>query len=66
MILSLFLLGTFEKIVNYVMFIDSLALISAAGTIFIFRKKEKTSGEVFKGFQIKLFPFIPLLFMLYY
>lgn len=63
MILSLFLLGTFEKIVNYVMFIDSLALISAAGTVFIFRRKEKSSGIIFEGYKIKMFPFVPVLFM---
>jgi APA family basic amino acid/polyamine antiporter len=71
MILSLFLLGTFEKIVNYVMFIDSISLVSAAGTIFIFRKRAQaakanskfSNAEEFKGFQIKLFPVVPLLFM---
>ena len=71
MMLSLFLLGTFEKIVNYVMFIDSISLVSAAGTIFIFRKRSKQTTEndkfltveKFNGFQIKLFPYVPLLFM---
>ena len=66
MLISLFLLGTFDKIVNYVMFIDSLSLVSAAGTIFIFRKRAKengtdTSSEIFK---LKLYPWVPLLFML--
>jgi APA family basic amino acid/polyamine antiporter len=66
MIISLFLLGTFEKIVNYVMFIDSLSLVSAAGTIFIFRKRAKESGTVTgpEIFKLRLYPFIPLLFML--
>jgi APA family basic amino acid/polyamine antiporter len=63
MILSLFLLGTFEKIVNYVMFIDSLALISAAGTVFILRKRALAANINFNGYKIKLFPFVPLLFM---
>jgi APA family basic amino acid/polyamine antiporter len=63
MILSLFILGTFEKILNYVMFIDSLALISAAGTVFIFRKRAKETNSNFSGFKIKFFPFVPLLFM---
>jgi APA family basic amino acid/polyamine antiporter len=61
MIIGLVWLGTFEKIVNYVMFIDSFSLVTAAGTIFIFRKRMKQSG--YSGFRIKLFPFIPLLFM---
>ncbi len=63
MMLSLFLLGTFEKIVNYVMFIDSLSLVTAAGTIFILRKKSKTESESYSGFRIKLFPYVPALFM---
>ena len=60
-VLSLFLLGSIEKIINYVMFIDSLALVSAAGTIFIFRKKNKD----FTGFKLKLYPFIPIVFILF-
>jgi basic amino acid/polyamine antiporter, APA family len=68
MLLSLFLLGTFEKIVNYVMFIDSIALVSAAGTIFIFRKRASvkrsdTNEALPKIYQIKLFPLVPLVFM---
>ncbi len=68
MLLSLFLLGTFEKIVNYVMFIDCISMVSAAGTIFIFRKraalKENNSDELSANiFRIKLYPFVPLVFM---
>lgn len=60
MILSLFLLGAVEKIINYVMFIDSLSLVSAAATLFVFRKRG-TGGNV--GYRIKWYPFIPILFM---
>lgn len=61
MVINVFFLGTFEKIVNYVMFIDSLALASAAATIFILRKRQKDS--VYTGYKIKLYPAIPLIFM---
>jgi APA family basic amino acid/polyamine antiporter len=61
MLLGLVWLGTFERIVNYVMFIDSFSMVTAAATIFIFRKRMKDTG--YSGFKIKLFPFIPLLFM---
>ncbi len=66
MLISLFLLGTFDKIVNYVMFIDSLSLVSAAGTIFIFRKRAKESGVQTPGdvFQLRFYPWVPILFML--
>jgi len=61
MIVGLIWLGTFEKIVNYVMFIDSFALVTAAGTIFIFRKRMKETN--YSGFKIRFYPWIPLLFM---
>jgi APA family basic amino acid/polyamine antiporter len=61
MIIGLIWLGTFEKIVNYVMFIDSFSMVTAAATIFIFRKRMK--GLVYSGFKIKFFPVVPLLFM---
>ena len=66
MLVSLFLLGTFEKIVNYVMFIDSLSLVSAAGTIFIFRKRSEEKGTALEGdiYTMRFYPWVPLLFML--
>lgn len=66
MLLSLFLLGTFEKIVNYVMFIDSLSLVSAAGTIFIFRNRAQSSPvqETEGIYKMRFYPWVPLLFMI--
>lgn len=61
MILGLIWLGTFEKIVNYVMFIDSFSLVTAAATIFIFRKRMRDMS--YTGFRLKLYPWIPLIFM---
>lgn len=64
MILSLFLLGTFENILNYVMFIDSLSLVSAAGAIFILRRRAaKEPPTEQKIYVMKWFPVAPLLFM---
>ena len=59
--LSLFLLGTFEKILNYVMFIDSLSMVSAAGTIFIFRRRKATPDK--EIYKVNGYPFVPLIFM---
>ncbi len=61
MIIGLIWLGTFERIVNYVMFIDSFSMVTAAATIFIFRKRMKEMD--YTGFKLKLFPWIPLVFM---
>lgn len=62
MVINVFFLGTFEKIVNYVMFIDSLALATAAATIFILRREQK--GMEYTGYKIKLFPLVPVVFMI--
>ena len=60
MLLSVFLLGDFENIVNYVLFIDSISLASAAAAIFILRKKSNTNYD---GFKMKGYPIIPFVFM---
>ncbi|MFI5171096.1 MAG: APC family permease [Chitinophagales bacterium] len=60
MVASVFLLGSFDKIVTYVLFIDSISLASAAAAIFILRKR---SAPDYSGFKMKLFPVLPILFM---
>ncbi len=50
MILSIFILGSFDKIVNYVIFIDSISLASAAVAIFNLRNR---STAQYAGFQLK-------------
>jgi APA family basic amino acid/polyamine antiporter len=66
MMISLILLGTFEKIVDYVMFIDCLAMLSAAGTIFIFRRRAARDGVVVSPeiFRLRFYPVVPLVFIL--
>ena len=61
MVIALVWLGTFEKIVNYVMFLDSFAIATAAATIFILRKKMKDAN--YKGFRLKLYPLLPVVFV---
>lgn len=61
MIASVFLLGNFENIVTYVLFIDSISLASAAGALFIFRHR---SPKDYSGFKMKGYPYIPAVFML--
>ncbi len=64
MLISLFFLGTFEKIVNYVMSIDSIALASAAATLFIFRRRV-AGTDTHTGYRVWSYPVIPLLFILF-
>ena len=61
-IFSIFLLGTFEKIVSYVMSIDSIALATGAAAIFILRKRDKNQDPPFK---VPLFPLTPIIFILF-
>ncbi|TDB68023.1 APC family permease [Arundinibacter roseus] len=61
---SLWWLDTFEKIVNYVMSIDSLALASAAATLFVFRPKKNTT-DAHTGFKIWGYPWLPAFFVLF-
>ncbi|MBC8046369.1 MAG: amino acid permease [Fimbriimonadaceae bacterium] len=61
MIASVFLLGNFEDIINYVLFIDSISLASAAAAIFILRIR---SDKNYNGFKMKLYPIVPALFMI--
>ncbi|GAB3264385.1 amino acid permease [Larkinella harenae] len=61
---SLLVLGTFEKIVNYVMSIDSLALASAAASIFVFRYRVR-ENDPHNGYKIRFYPWVPLIFILF-
>ncbi len=61
-IVTILISDTFEKIVNYVMFIDSSSLIFAGATIFILRKRMANTD--YDGFKMKLFPLIPVLFII--
>ncbi|WP_128543090.1 APC family permease [Larkinella soli] len=61
---SLLVLGTFEKIVSYVMSIDSLALASAAASLFVFRRRVR-GHDPHTGYKMRFYPWIPLLFVLF-
>ena len=61
-IVTILISDAFEKIVNYVMFIDSSSLIFAGATIFILRKR--MANTEYDGFKMKLFPVIPILFII--
>lgn len=61
-LLSLFLLNGFDQIVNYVIFIDNLALVFAAISIFILRKRMKDAA--YSGYKMRLYPLLPILFII--
>jgi APA family basic amino acid/polyamine antiporter len=61
-VLSVFFLGTFEKIVNYVMFIDSFSLATVASTLFVLRRRAG-KDQTYVGFKVPLYPVVPLVFI---
>jgi APA family basic amino acid/polyamine antiporter len=60
-LLSLFLLGTFENIINYVMFLDTITIALVASTIFILRRKARRTGEEYTGYRVPIYPLVPIL-----
>jgi APA family basic amino acid/polyamine antiporter len=61
---SIFFLGTFERLVNYVMIFDTLNNALVASTIFVLRRRGITSGNG-KSYQVPFYPFLPGFFVLF-
>jgi APA family basic amino acid/polyamine antiporter len=64
-LIILFYVTSFEKIMSYVMFFDTLGLSSAALSIFVLRKKTKHLNGT-GIYSIKWYPLIPLIFIATY
>jgi basic amino acid/polyamine antiporter, APA family len=60
-VLSIFLLGTFERLMNYVMLFDTVNIAIVASTIFILRRKR--AGESATPYRVPLYPILPILFI---
>ena len=61
-LLSIFFLGTFESLVNYIMFFDNINNAIVASTIFILRKRLVGSSGAYK---IPFYPILPLIFVIF-
>jgi basic amino acid/polyamine antiporter, APA family len=59
MLLPAFLLGSFEKLLNYVIFVDTLTLAVVASTLFVLRHRHTGDG----GFSMLGYPLLPALYM---
>lgn len=60
MLLPAFLLGSFEKLLNYVIFTDALTLVVVASTLFVLRRR----GLAGEGFAMPGYPVLPALYLL--
>jgi len=65
-IVVLFFLSSFERILGFIMFFDSISILSAAAAIFILRKKDKETIGSEIGFRIWGYPWLPAIFILVY
>jgi len=59
MLLPAFLLGSFEKLLQYVIFTDMLTLAVVASTLFVLRRRGRGEG----GFSMPGYPLLPALYM---
>jgi len=64
-IVILFFAQTFEKILNFTIFLDCFGMVASSATIFILRKRTRDLDG--KGiYKMKLYPLFPVLFILTY
>jgi APA family basic amino acid/polyamine antiporter len=59
MLVPAFLLGSFETLLNYVIFTDMLSIAVVASTLFILRRRHVGDG----GFAIPGYPWLPAIFL---
>ena len=69
-LITLFFASSIEALLQYVMFFDSIAFITGAAAIFIFRirakRQEAGGGEPYTGFRAWGYPVLPVCFILIY
>lgn len=65
-LVTLFFTSSFQKILEYVMFFDSIGFIAAAAAIFILRYRAAKEGEPGGVFKMWGYPFLPIIFILAY
>jgi APA family basic amino acid/polyamine antiporter len=63
-IITLFFVSTFERILNYAIFLDCIGMSTSAATIFILRRRKM--GDQNDIYRMKLYPLLPLIFILVY
>jgi APA family basic amino acid/polyamine antiporter len=61
-IIILFFAQTFDKILNFTIFLDCFGMVASSATIFVLRKKTKHLDGT-GIYKMKLYPLLPLIFM---
>ena len=70
-VITFFFATSIESLLQYVMFFDSIAFITAAASIFIFRARARKNkmlngDEEYQGFRVWGYPILPVVFILIY
>jgi APA family basic amino acid/polyamine antiporter len=60
MLVPAFLLGSFEKLLNYIIFTDMVTLVVVASTLFVLRRRGEGTG----AFRMPGYPVLPALYVL--
>lgn len=64
-IIVLFFANTFDRILSFTIFLDSIGMATSAATIFILRKKTRHLND--SGiYSMKLYPLLPIIFIITY
>ncbi len=64
-VVVLFFADTFDKVLSFSIFLDSIGMATSAATIFVMRKRTKHLDNT-GIYSMKLYPFIPLAFVITY
>lgn len=65
-LITLFFLSSFQHILQFVMFFDSISLVAAASAIFVLRAREKKAGTTSGIFKMRGYPYLPAIYIVVY
>jgi APA family basic amino acid/polyamine antiporter len=65
-LLTVFFVNSFQKILQFVMFFDSISLIAAASAIFILRKRKTGELEKLQIYKLRFYPWFPIIYIAIY
>jgi APA family basic amino acid/polyamine antiporter len=65
-VLTLFFSSSFTQVLSYVMFFDSISLITASAAIFVLRHRAKKNGDPEGIFKMRGYPWLPAFFIIVY
>jgi basic amino acid/polyamine antiporter, APA family len=65
-VLTLFFSSSFTQVLQYVMFFDSISLVTASAAIFVLRHRAKKTGDPIGIYKMMGYPWMPVIFIIIY